>query len=352
MFGSVELVEGTTMKASFIKNRIRFSSMAITVISLATNASVFLFSNLAYGTGISELPAGTYAEGYQDTAHDAANKTSNSAVGSALLQIGLGGVLLYTAKPFESSCWTSGVSCPMAAFLVAQGAISLSQATADSSAANYNNGIKSSLNNGSSNSNSGSAQSVNALIENTNGLSDQEKLDLKNNYQKAIADTSGRYNLDKGTFVAPDGKSHNMSDMQTASDFESAGFSKKDAATMASAMSTAVAKAREKASKLSFDTNVVSTDDGANGSGSGLSAKGDRSSDASRLGMGSSGKGLGAANSTRDPAALVAGMSKSFNGELIGVSGDSIFGMMNRRYKLKENQDSFFSEAELMTRGK
>jgi len=35
------------------------------------------------------------------------------------------------------------------------------------------------------------------------------------------------------------------------------------------------------------------------------------------------------------------GLSKDFNGELIGVSGDDIFKMMNRRYKLKTAQDSF-----------
>jgi hypothetical protein len=39
---------------------------------------------------------------------------------------------------------------------------------------------------------------------------------------------------------------------------------------------------------------------------------------------------------------LAAGMSKNYNGEPIGVAADSIFLMMNRRYKVKESQDSFF----------
>lgn len=37
------------------------------------------------------------------------------------------------------------------------------------------------------------------------------------------------------------------------------------------------------------------------------------------------------------------GLMKEFNGELIGVSGDNIFLMMNRRYKLKTEQDTFLS---------
>jgi hypothetical protein len=42
----------------------------------------------------------------------------------------------------------------------------------------------------------------------------------------------------------------------------------------------------------------------------------------------------------REPAS-VEGLAKDFNGELIGVAGDDIFKMMNRRYKLKSAQDSF-----------
>ena len=34
-------------------------------------------------------------------------------------------------------------------------------------------------------------------------------------------------------------------------------------------------------------------------------------------------------------------MTKNFNGEPIGVSADSLFDMMNRRYSLKANQETF-----------
>lgn len=38
------------------------------------------------------------------------------------------------------------------------------------------------------------------------------------------------------------------------------------------------------------------------------------------------------------------GLAKEFNGELIGVAADDIFLMMNRRYKLKSEQDSFIAQ--------
>lgn len=44
----------------------------------------------------------------------------------------------------------------------------------------------------------------------------------------------------------------------------------------------------------------------------------------------------------RDPAG-VKGMTKMFNGEPIGVAGDSIFEMMNRRYLLLDKQDTLLS---------
>lgn len=64
---------------------------------------------------------------------------------------------------------------------------------------------------------------------------------------------------------------------------------------------------------------------------------------------GGAGSGLGSAGD-RDPAAAVAGMQKNYNGDPIGVAADSIFLMMNRRYKVKDSQESFFTESELALR--
>jgi hypothetical protein len=58
-------------------------------------------------------------------------------------------------------------------------------------------------------------------------------------------------------------------------------------------------------------------------------------------GMGDDGSGLAGKNRLRKPA-QVTGLTKNFNGDPIGVSGDDIFGMMKRRYILKSNQKTFF----------
>lgn len=50
---------------------------------------------------------------------------------------------------------------------------------------------------------------------------------------------------------------------------------------------------------------------------------------------------LAAAEAKRKPSS--AGLSKNFHGDLIGSSGDDIFSMMNRRYQLKSEQDTFFT---------
>jgi|GEM_PF-5234734 len=52
---------------------------------------------------------------------------------------------------------------------------------------------------------------------------------------------------------------------------------------------------------------------------------------------------LGSGSSEKREVASVEGLAKDFNGEQIGVSGDDIFKMMNRRYKLKATQDNFIA---------
>jgi hypothetical protein len=57
----------------------------------------------------------------------------------------------------------------------------------------------------------------------------------------------------------------------------------------------------------------------------------------------------GVGGGTRKPSNVnkVAGLTKNFNGEKIGVAAENIFNMMTRRYKTKEKQDSFFDPSDL-----
>lgn len=55
------------------------------------------------------------------------------------------------------------------------------------------------------------------------------------------------------------------------------------------------------------------------------------------------GKNNGTGKDGRDLASNspFSGLSKNYNGENIGVAEDNIFGMVNRRYNLKQNQNEF-----------
>lgn len=52
---------------------------------------------------------------------------------------------------------------------------------------------------------------------------------------------------------------------------------------------------------------------------------------------------LGSTSGEKREVASVEGLAKDFNGEQIGVAGDDIFKMMNRRYKFKTSHDDFIA---------
>jgi len=108
-------------------------------------------------------------------------------------------------------------------------------------------------------------------------------------------------------------------------------------ANAVSTMSNLEKEANKKLTKLGALTESNGYDDGAGGSVAGASG-----TDAAGVG-GASAAGLG--SSLRDPASTsLAGLSKNFNGDPIGVAADSLFQMMTRRYKLKEKQNSFIDD--------
>lgn len=156
----------------------------------------------------------------------------------------------------------------------------------------------------------------------------------------------GILNLKKGTITAG-GKTFKVSDFSSPSSMAAAGLPK-GAIDGLMAYSDAVnKKIAEKYDKMKLGAMTASTgyqDGGGSGGESGSGGMGSDSGSglASTAAGGSGGlNGIG-----RDPSSM-AGMQKNYNGEPIGVAADSIFLMMNRRYKVKESQESFFTDAEL-----
>lgn len=72
------------------------------------------------------------------------------------------------------------------------------------------------------------------------------------------------------------------------------------------------------------------------GEGSAVAADGDKSR--------KNGDVSGLVNGREPASAKIAGLSKNFNGDLIGVSADNIFTMVTRRYELKTKENSFIND--------
>lgn len=139
---------------------------------------------------------------------------------------------------------------------------------------------------------------------------------------------------DKGTLTTKDGQTHKLSDFSNPAAMAAAGFSPED-------INAAMKKARDLEAK--YVTKYKANELGFEGGGGGGSTLLSDSSLAGTQGFGSGGVGA-SAEDMRMPAHQMAGMQKDFNGDPIGVSADSIFIMMNRRYIVKKKQDSFFDE--------
>lgn len=157
----------------------------------------------------------------------------------------------------------------------------------------------------------------------------------------------GVYNPKTGEFKVGD-KTYKSSDFGSSGSMAAAGFPQGMIDGAMAANADAEKKALAKLEKVKIGASTAANgyeEGGGGGGGAGIIAGTDDGSSA-YAGAGGGGKGLGKTGLERDPSSL-AGMSKNYNGEPIGVAADSIFLMMSRRYKVKESQESFFSPADL-----
>lgn len=133
--------------------------------------------------------------------------------------------------------------------------------------------------------------------------------------------------------TTPSGTVIPASALNSASGMASVGASPSDILSFQSAMK----KIEEKAGKLSKSGAYGSMFDDAAGGGGGGGGSKSASATIPYLPPIPSGPKLGI---NRDPA-QVAGMKKDYNGSPIGVAGDSLFDMVDRRYKLHQENGSF-----------
>lgn len=192
------------------------------------------------------------------------------------------------------------------------------------------------------------AASINAEAEKILG---KDKVAAGQSAKKALQTTGiGGYKLDpkKKMIITPDGKQIPVGSLSTPEGLSKAGISP-------SAMKYGMEKAKklEDEAMKKVTSKLAGFDEGGGGSSAQLNAKMeepslDLGSDPSSAGAGQGGS---AAQDQGRNLASVAGLTKTYNGDPIGVSRDDIFQMMTRRYKVKEKQDAFFAETEFTSPG-
>lgn len=141
-----------------------------------------------------------------------------------------------------------------------------------------------------------------------------------------------------GNIITKDGKKFGPGSLDDLSDLKAAGLSADQAAALLAAAGKSLGDA---------DGGTGAGKAGGLDSLSGLDGFGEDSSAKSAGGVGAgNGEADGSeldADRNKRKIAAAEGLAKDFNGELIGVAGDDIFKMMNRRYVLKVKQDSFMA---------
>lgn len=311
------------------------------VLSMCLTPQVLLAGATESGSGSKGVET-RGGGGGQPSVKEGADRTSSSNSTGQVMSILTGGMFLTQGATDISTgtapCPTvAGCNVPMimkGVFEVALGVLSMAQGGAHGSAAGQaaNTGIQT------------NGYGVDSGPGSMDPLNPNNPLSKDPNFKAAFSNLAklekdGILNRKNGTINAG-GKSYKISDFSSPGAMAAAGIPKGAIDGLMSYASAVEKKAAEKMEKLKLGSMTASTgyEDGGGSGGDSGSVSDDGSAPVVAEGA--------AVGSGRDPSSL-AGMQKNYNGEPIGVAADSIFLMMNRRYKVKESQESFFTDAEL-----
>jgi hypothetical protein len=282
--------------------------------------------------------SGTYTTP-QPSVKDSSDKSASDNKSGQMMSYLMGGMFIATGTPMVASCPESAGTCAMGVMLIGMGILSFKQGDSHGKSAGQS-GVSAYQSNGYG--------SDPYATGDTNPASTDASVIAAQNQLKKL-EQAGMIDTKTGTIKVPGGKTYNASDFADAASMAAAGFPPGAVSGALAAADRAEKAARSKADKLMLGAMTASNGYAEGGGGAGGAGGGAGGADG--LGAyGAGGAGAGKAGGlNRDPA-QVAGMQKNFNGEPIGVAADSIFLMMNRRYKVKESQDSFFTDMDLRLR--
>jgi hypothetical protein len=161
-----------------------------------------------------------------------------------------------------------------------------------------------------------------------------EYKETERNLQAAASKIPGMsVNMRTGTLKFPNGKEIKASDLGNKQAMAAAGMSGDEIAGFEAAFKQAMKEGEKKAKSKGIDANQGNEGEIAGGAGG--------SSRAMTSSNDNPGYGGMAANAVNRDPAQVAGLSKNFNGEPIGVASENLFTLINRRYDHKAQHDTF-----------
>ncbi len=354
-------------------NRELNSQTKIVTFALATFALVIFASAASYGVSennsdskpvaVSSSSAGPTLNQSARTSNSQNNSSSAISKVIGVANIGLGAVHL---SKFTTTCATLAGCVYSELFQgilhLAMGAQSFQQAGANSAAAGDAalTGIDTSAwNNPFGNPNAPNANS-NLLDPKIDPATDRALANVVNTKKfndiksQLLSTGIGGVRIDPKSGKIIDtktGKVYDPAKLTDAKGMADAGFSKGDSSAALSAAGQ-IEKAAMKKLGLSAEGIGAATAENGTIDGGSASINGGAMSGGSADAGGMSGGRRGIASSggvgVKIPSNQIAGLSKNFNGERIGVSAENIFNMMARRYKTKEKQNSFFDPSELV----
>jgi len=264
---------------------------------------------------------------------DSADKTKDSNKKGQMLNQLMGIANLGMAAACFSQCsGAGGGCCPAAPILLLMGLQNMAQSGAQGKTAGQAGGTVGQTDIGST----GYDPTVEALPEAKKGTDFVASVTNVKPKDKGFS-----YDPATNTVTSASGKTLSGKDVSSSAAMAAAGVGKGVIDTVSQLNEKALAAAMKKVESKYGKIAVNGEEMGAGGGGDG-SSRGASTADAGMAMPGGAGLGV-----DRDPA-QVAGMQKNYNGEPIGVSGDSIFKMMTRRYKTKESQNNFLEDAELL----
>ena len=306
---------------------------------------IFAWTSTGFAAGTeSATAAKTTSPSAPSITDSSSNASKDNKMGQALNMV-TGAVNFGVGAYYASECGPhNGMACAMSAMFFLMGAQNMMQASAQGKSGGQASGAvyATDIGLGGSGYDPGIAERMSADPE------------LKAGTDWAASVSQGKagftYDPKTNTVTTAKGTKIKGSDLGNSSALAAAGVPKAAIDLMNSSQVDALAKAQQKIDKLGLNklnTNVVAGEESSGGGGSGGSGSSGAGGDAAGYGVagaGAHGAGLGI---DRDPA-QIAGMQKNYNGEPIGVSGDSIFKMMTRRYKVKESQSTFLDESDVL----